>query len=139
MPHTLTVRATYADTDQMGMVYYGNYFTWFEMGRTELLRTAGLAYRAVEQQGVFLPVRESYCKYQKSVRYDDEIAVKTWLTAATSATIRFDYEISKENAVLATGYTVHFFMNLQGRPIKPPKNIMAVIKSVSERSLPHAG
>ena len=74
---TTRVRVRYADTDQMGVVYYANYLVWFEVGRTEWLRDAGWNYRDMEEAGISLPVIEAHCEYRQSARYDDEIEIRT--------------------------------------------------------------
>ena len=71
------VRVRYAETDQMGVVYYANYFVWFEVGRTDLLRDAGWSYREMELEGIALPVIEAHCEYRQSARYDDELEIRT--------------------------------------------------------------
>jgi acyl-CoA thioester hydrolase len=131
MSHSIQVRVTYADTDQMGLVYYGNYLTWFEMGRTELLRAAGLAYKTVEERGVYLPVLEACCRYHRSARYDDLLAITTRVGAQAGATLRFEYQISRGDEVLATGHTVHSYVNTAGRPIRPPRFITDSISQVT--------
>ena len=86
------MRVRYADTDQMGVVYYANYLVWFEIGRTEWLRDAGWNYRDMEETGVSLPVIEAHCEYRQPARYDDEIEIRTTATAMTPARLRFDYQ-----------------------------------------------
>jgi acyl-CoA thioester hydrolase len=83
----ITIRIAYADTDQMGVVYYGNYLTFFERGRTELLREIGLEYTKIEERGYYLPVIYAECKYVSSAKYDDLITVETSLTDITAASI----------------------------------------------------
>src|SRR5204863_4018597 len=75
--HRTHIRVRYAETDQMGVVYYANYFVWFEVARTDLLRTLGWTYREMEASGVMLPVIEAHCEYRRPARYDDEIEVRT--------------------------------------------------------------
>lgn len=116
------IRIIYADTDQMGVVYYSRYFELFERGRTELLRDLGAPYAEMEQSGIFLPVVEAHCRYRKGPRYDDLITVTSMITAVPRGTIRIDYVLSDENetVVYATGYTMHCFVNQQGRPVRAP-------------------
>jgi acyl-CoA thioester hydrolase len=125
----LKIRVSYADTDQMGIVYYARYFEYFEKGRTELLRQLGLPYSQMEQSGIKLPVISAYCEYKKGIKYDQIIIVKTSLSNPPTSRIRMDYEIldETENEILAKGYTTHSFVNSQGRPIKPPKNFVQLI------------
>ena len=86
------MRVRYADTDQMGVVYYANYLVWFEVGRTEWLRDAGWNYRDMEEAGVSLPVIEAHCEYRQPARYDDEIEIRTRATVLTPVRLRFDYQ-----------------------------------------------
>ena len=113
----LAVRATYRDTDQMGMVYYANYFVWFEQGRTEWLRAQGITYRRMEEMGIFLPVTYCQCRYLKPVRYDDLVTVSTRLENLTPATLVFYYEvrIEGEQNLLAEGTSKHAFMDKDGK------------------------
>jgi acyl-CoA thioester hydrolase len=136
MIHTMQVRVTYADTDQMGMVYYGNYLTWFEMGRTELLRATGLAYKAVEEQGVYLPVLEAFCRYRRSARYDDVLTIITRVTAQAGATLHFAYQINRGEEELASGYTKHTYVNTAGRPVRPPRFLTDSIGKIIEKEAP---
>ncbi|EOD00852.1 acyl-CoA thioesterase [Caldisalinibacter kiritimatiensis] len=119
MINETTIRARYAETDQMGIVYHANYFTWFEIGRTEFFRTFGLDYRELEEQGVLLPVIDVGCKYKISAKYDDEIIIKTKLIKVKGVRLEFNYEIyrKKDNILLAEGYTKHAFVDKELRPV----------------------
>src|SRR5512147_374627 len=90
---TARVRVRYAETDRMGVVYYANYLVWFEVGRTEWLRTTGWSYREMEQDGIALPVIEARCEYLQPARYDDEIEIRTRASALTAVRVRFDYDL----------------------------------------------
>ena len=85
------VRAIYRDTDQMGVVYYGNYYAWFETGRNEFIRSLGLSYKELEEQGIMLPVIESRCTYKVPARYDDLVLVRTGRSDITGARIDCAY------------------------------------------------
>ena len=124
----LELRVPYADTDQMGMVYYANYLVYFERGRTEWLRQRGLNYRDLESQGVYLPVIEANCTYISPARYDDLITIKTKLSEISFASIKFEYEIILNNKNLAKGSTKHPFVNKDFRPVKIPVEIKAVLE-----------
>ena len=91
--HRTTYRVIYGDTDNMGQVYYGNYFRWFEIGRSEMFRSLGLPYKSVEDQGIFLPVSETYCKYSSPAKYDDIIVIETSLDTSVKGGVKFDYKI----------------------------------------------
>lgn len=133
MYHSLPIRVAYADTDQMGMAYYANYLVWFERGRTELLREAGLIYADIEAQGTYLPVREAFCTYKQSARYDDVVTVVTWIPEAPRSVLTIEYEIKRGETLLAFGYTKHVFINMEGRPVKPPKEVLNRIIQIVER------
>lgn len=127
---TTRIRVIYADTDQMGVVYYGRYFEFFERGRTELLRDLGAPYVEMEQNGILLPVVEAHCQYKKGSHYDDIVVVRSMIAAVPRSTIRIDYELLDDNetAAYATGYTVHCFVNTQGRPVKAPRSFAELIQ-----------
>src|SRR5262245_25349962 len=90
---TTTVRVRYAETDRMGVVYYANYFVWFEVARTDWLRTTGWSYRDMESEGLFLPVLEAYCTYQQAARYDDDLEVRTAGILLSPVRVQFTYEV----------------------------------------------
>jgi len=120
----LTVR--YAETDMMGVVYHGSYVPWLEVGRTQLLKELGLPYRQLEESGFRLPVLEVSLKYLRPARYDDLVTVVTRLTERPLLRIRLEYEVRREEELLATGHSVHAFIDLQGRPVRPPAAVVAL-------------
>ncbi len=127
----IKIRVSYADTDQMGVVYYARYLEYFERGRNELFRELGLPYCELENQGIMLPAIEAHCEYKRGAKYDEVITVKTFLKKFQGVRIRMDYEIfDEENTPLVTGYTVHTFVNTQGKVMKPPKNFIKIVKEV---------
>ncbi len=128
------VRVRYAETDQMGVVYHGNYAQYFEMGRVEWLRKLGVSYKWMEENGVMLPVVSLTMNYKKPARYDDLLTVKTILKSQTSVKIEFDYEIYNEaNELLTTGYSMLVFVDMKtGRPILPPSYVSEKINSFLE-------
>jgi acyl-CoA thioester hydrolase len=107
------IRVRYAETDQMGVVYYANYLVWMEIGRVELCRACGFNYRDMERDdGIFLAVAESACRYRSPAKYDDEVVIKTWIEDASKRMITFHYEMRVEGGrVVATGSTRHVFLN----------------------------
>jgi acyl-CoA thioester hydrolase len=122
--HETRVRVRYAETDQMGVVYYANYLVWMEVGRTELCKASGFNYRDMERDdGIFLVVAEAHCRYSCPARYDDEVIVKSWIGEANHRTIRFEYELRRaaDDRVLATGYTRHLFASREMRRVTLPK------------------
>ncbi len=113
----------------MGVAYYANYLRWFEIGRTELLRTWGLPYREIESRGLLLPVAEAKCKYATPARYDQVLTIEAALDPEYKGGLKIDYRIlSQDEKVLhATGYTRHAFVNHEGRVVRPPKFIRELI------------
>ena len=128
------VRVRYAETDQMAVVYHGNYAQYFEMGRVEWLRNMGVSYKWMEENGVMLPVVSLSMNYKKPARYDDLLTVKTILKSQTSVKREFDYEIYNEaNELLTTGYSMLVFVDMKsGRPILPPSYVSEKINSFLE-------
>ena len=127
---SITVRVRYAETDKMGVVYHANYFTWFEIGRCELLRAIGRSYRDLEASGIGLPVIEEHCEYKSPARYDDELVVKTRGTLLSPARVGFDYEISRPSdaTINAVGRTVHAAVDATGRPCRLPDYIRELLQ-----------
>lgn len=124
-------RVRYGETDQMGVVYHGNYAQYFEMGRTGWLREMGFSYRAMEESGIMLPVISLSINYKKPARYDDLIKVKTTLVKLPTAKIEFDYEIVNEkNEILSTGNSVLVFVDVnKNRPTKCPDYILDKLRN----------
>ncbi|MBN1899571.1 MAG: acyl-CoA thioesterase [Spirochaetes bacterium] len=118
-------RVIYAETDQMGVVYYANYFIWFEAARSEFLRAIHLPYRALEKQGIFLPVVEAFAKYLSPAYYEDEITVGLWIKEIKSVSLMIGYHIKREadNTLLATGYTRHTILDKKGKIRKIPEEL----------------
>jgi acyl-CoA thioester hydrolase len=148
MPVTTEVRVRYAETDQMGVVYYANYLVWFEIGRVEVLRTLGLTYGQLEKEhDCILPVVEANCRYRSPARYDDRILIEAWPAVLRSFVIKFAYRIWRKPSdshpdsvptLLAEGETVHVICDSQmKKKTLPPhyadalRTIMAIEKSVS--------
>ncbi|SDL45529.1 acyl-CoA thioesterase [Kriegella aquimaris] len=131
--YEISFRVRYGETDQMGVVYHGNYPQYLEMGRVEWLRSLGISYREMEKSGVMLPVISLCVNYKKSALYDDLITVKTQLKKIPLVKIEFDYEISNEaGEILATANTVLAFIDMKtNRPIKCPDYILEKIKTIS--------
>ena len=122
---TSSVRVRYAETDKMGVVYYANYFVWFEVARTDLLRTLGWSYREMELSGVSLPVIEAHCEYVRPARYDDEIEIRTTGQMLSPVRMEFIYEVrlSTDATVAATGRTTHASVDNSGRPCRMPERV----------------
>jgi acyl-CoA thioester hydrolase len=119
-----TIRVRYAETDQMGVVYYGNYFTWFEIGRVELCRQLGFEYKRMESEDdSFIVVADAHCRYKQPARFDDILIVRTKVTESQRRTVRFGYEIVSQasGSVIATGDTLHVICDHLGRPKSLPE------------------
>jgi len=122
--HETRLRVRYAETDQMGVVYYANYLVWMEVGRAEYFRAAGGRYRDMEvDDGIRLAVVEAHCRYLRPARYDEEITVKTWIASANRRAVEFQYEISdaQSGRQLAAGQTKHMFLGPDMRTLRLPE------------------
>lgn len=119
------IRVRYAETDQMGFAYHGNYFAWFEVGRTDLLRSLGFTYKDLETEGVRLPVIEAHARFHRPARYDDILDVHTRLASCGGARVTFDYSVACEGteAPLATGSTSHAALDVAGKPRRLPEAV----------------
>lgn len=122
---TTRVRVRYAETDQMRVVYHANYFVWFEVGRTGLLRDMGWSYREMEAAGFGLPVIEARCAYHRPARYDDEIEIRTTGRLVSPVRLAFDYEAVRlaDDVVTASGQTMHAAIAPDGRPTRLPDRV----------------
>ena len=109
----------------MGVVYYANYFVWFEVGRSDLLRNEGWSYKDMEREGFSLPVVEAHCDYRQSAKYDDDIEIRTTGDLLSPVRVRFVYELVRpsDQAALAGGHTVHAVLDVNGRPKRLPDKI----------------
>ena len=120
--HKINIRVRYAETDQMGVVYHGNYAQYFEIGRVEWLRNQGISYKELEKNGVMLPVVSLSMNYKKPAYYDDELTVTTSLKYLGGAKIEFDYEITNQNGeLLTTANSILVFVDMETkRPTQVP-------------------
>ena len=119
-----TIRVRYVETDQMGVVYYGNYFTWFEVGRIEFCRQVGFEYKQMEiEDDSFIMVVEANCRYRRPARFDDLLTIRTRVTGSQRRTVRFAYEILNQASGerIATGETMHVICDHLGRPKSMPE------------------
>jgi acyl-CoA thioester hydrolase len=119
------VRVRYAETDKMGVVYYANYFVWFEVARADLLRSLGWTYREMEHAGVALPVIEAHCDYHRPARYDEEMEVRAKGRMLSPVRMEFTYEVVRrdDQMVSASGRTVHAALDPAGKPCRLPDRI----------------
>jgi acyl-CoA thioester hydrolase len=124
------IRVRYAETDQMGYVYYGNYAMYFEVARVEAMRSSGFSYKGMEDDGVMMPVLESNIRYLKPGKYDELLTVRTKIPEMPGVRIRFEYEVFNEQSELITeGWTTLAFLKKEShRPTRPPQNLLALLK-----------
>lgn len=122
----IEVRVRYSETDQMGIVYYANYFVWFEVGRVEWLRSRDISYKELEEKGILFPVVEAQCQYKYPAKYDDLLIIRTKIKERGRLRFSFEYEIFKKDdmKLMATGYTTHIAMNKEGKAIKLSNDII---------------
>lgn len=124
-----SLRVRYAETDKMGVVYHAHYVVWFEVGRTEYCRAAGLPYRAMEEAGLLILVTEAACRYRQPARYDDALTVRASMTELGSRGCAFAYEIVRgEDGVLCDGSTRHVFADLSGKPRRAPQEVLDALE-----------
>ncbi|MDD2716256.1 MAG: thioesterase family protein [Candidatus Wallbacteria bacterium] len=129
----ITTRIRYAEVDRMGFVYYANYLVFLEMGRTEWLRSKGLTYLQMEEQGIFLPVLDLSATYRKSAKYDDLIRILTDVSEFTHRKIRFQYRIFRSDELLMEASTLHLFMNASGRAVVLPDKMIRLFNPADEK------
>jgi acyl-CoA thioester hydrolase len=132
---TILQRVRYSETDGFGVVYYANYLVWFEVGRTAYLREVGLPYRELEARGLHFPVTDVECRLTSPARYDDEIAVTTWIEEIRSREVTFEYEIRCGATSLALGSTVHILVGRDGKARALP---VWLRKGLSDTLLAHS-
>ena len=127
--YTTQYRVCYADTDQMGVVYYANYFILFERARTELLRNNGLSYREIEEQGFMLPVLDAHAKYHRPARYDDLLDITARIVDFNGLKLTTACEVKRDGELLVEGDVTLVFLNAKtGRPSSPPENIRRIFE-----------
>ena len=126
-------RVRYAETDKMGVAYHGNYFDWFEMGRTEYCRQSGKSYKEWEAEGIMLPVVEAYCRYKSSLYYDDEIEIETTITKLSRVSVEFSYKIFNKSTghLAAEGYTKHAFVSSDGKLLKKGCPLQQMLQEIT--------
>lgn len=124
------IRVRYAETDKMGFVYYGNYAAYYEVARVESLRSLGITYKSMEENGIILPVLENFSKYILPAQYDDLITILVLLKEKPGTRIRFEYECyNQDKKLINLGYTVLVFVDMKtGRPVESPAYINEVLK-----------
>ncbi|TZF83687.1 acyl-CoA thioesterase [Pedobacter sp. BS3] len=128
--HETKIRVRYGETDQMGYMYYGNYASFYEVGRVEMLRSLGLTYKGMEASGIMLPVLELRCKYIKPAFYDEEIRVKIILEKLPGIRIHFTYELyNEQDELINIGETTLVFVDMKkNKPCNPPEDFIEKLK-----------
>ncbi|MGD0829427.1 MAG: thioesterase family protein [Terracidiphilus sp.] len=141
MSVTSELRVRYAETDQMGVVYYANYLVWFEIGRVEVLRTLGLTYSQLEKEhDCILPVVEANCRYRSPARYDEQILIEAWPAILRGSVIKFAYRIfrkagqEEEQKLLAEGETVHVICDSQMQKKTLPPHYADALRTIVEKN-----
>ena len=130
----LQLRVRYSETDQMGTFYNSRALEWFECGRTELMRRKlGMSYAALEAKGVFLPLVEAHLEFQGGARYDDLLSVASTVEVSGRAKLRFEVQINhgESGKPVVRGYTVHAFVDSDGKPIRPPAWFMEMLEKAA--------
>jgi acyl-CoA thioester hydrolase len=132
--HEVQVRVRYSETDQMGVVYHGNYLPYFEIGRVEWLRDKGVSYKWMEENGIALPIVSLSLNYKKPARYDELLTIKTKFKSQTSVKIEFACEIwNEQSELLTTAYFLLVFVDMKtGRPMAPPNYIIDILKVIED-------
>jgi acyl-CoA thioester hydrolase len=118
--HDLEIRVRYQETDAMGVLHHANYLTYFEMGRTELLRSAGFDYRKIEADGTFMVIVDIACRYRRPARYDDVLRLRTTLKRVTAAKIQHEYQLYRGDELLAEGHSTLACVDRQGQLQRVP-------------------
>ena len=129
--HQIQVRVRYSETDQMSVVYHGNYVPYFELGRVEWLRNKGISYKSLEESGIALPIVSMTINYKKPARYDDLLTVITKFKSQSSVKVEFDCEIwGEEKELLTTAHFLLVFVDINvGKNIKPPQYLLDIMTS----------
>ena len=138
LTHETRIRVRYGEVDRMGVVYHAHYIVYFEMGRTELLRSLGATYREVEEAGTLLFVIETGAKYLAPARYDDVLTVRTTLESIRGVRLRFSYEVLRDDRCLATGFTVLAACDESGRPRRIPERLATLMERRAAGAAPTA-
>jgi acyl-CoA thioester hydrolase len=136
--HSVRLRARFAETDAMRVVHHTAYFNWFEVARTELLRSTGLPYTEIQKRGFGIPLVEAFANYKAPARYDDEVEVRIRVGRIGRSSLRLDYEVVKlpGGGLLCIGHTVHVLVGGDGKPVKIPDELRSRLSSSSRPPSP---
>jgi len=131
---TTALRVRYAETDMMGFTYHGNYFTWFEVGRVNMMDELGLPYRDLEKRGYRLPVLEAHANFLRPTFFDDRLELLVTVRERPGARLRIDYELRRGSELCMTGHTTHAFVNHAGEPVRPPADVLEKMRNFFEKA-----
>ena len=126
----IDIRVRYAETDMMGFAHHGNYAAWFELARVRMMDEFGYPYREMESDGFHLPVLEMHTRFQRPVTFDDTVTVEATLREKPSARVRIEYRVLRADREVARGFTLHAFINAEGRPLRPPRRFIQGMEAV---------
>ncbi|MEN8663237.1 MAG: acyl-CoA thioesterase [Lentimonas sp.] len=130
MIHTISkIRVRYAETDRMDVVYHSNYLIWFETARILMLDEIGIPYTEIEKRGLLLPVLTASAAYKSPARFDDRLDVHLYMRTKPRARMRFEYEVKRGDTLLCNGETTHGFMDLNGKGMRPPTDLVKKIEA----------
>lgn len=127
MEHVTTTRVRFNETDTQGIAHHANYLIWFELGRTEYMRSRGLPYSECERRGYRLVVVETGCRYRAHAKYDDVVSIRTRVAALMHASIRFEYVLEIEGRLVAEGFTLLASVDKTGWPTRLPKELAGIL------------
>jgi len=135
LEYVCNIRVRYAETDTMGFVYNGNYLTYFEVARTELMRNYGMPYSVLEKQGFNLPLIDAYVKYIAPAHYDEVLDIKGKISWSGEPKLKFDYEVYVNDKLISEGYTRHAFLSKKtGTPVRPPEIFKESMKKAGKKN-----
>jgi acyl-CoA thioester hydrolase len=129
---SVEIRVRYAESDQMGIAYYSNYFVWFESARTELFRENGIPYSEMEKEGFFLPASECCCSYSAPARYDELLEVQCRISEVRTRAVRFRYHVVRDGTTIAKGHSIHVCTDKEARPRVIPPEIRKILGKIAE-------
>ena len=127
MSYVTYIRVRYSETDKFGVVYFGRYFTYFEVARAEMFRSRGKSYRELEESGMFFVVAEACCKYVKPAHYDDLLRIETSIERIGSKSIVFRHQIYRDSELIAEGREVLVSVDKSGKPVPIPSEIYRLL------------
>ena len=130
---SVEVRVRYGETDKMGIVYHANYLTWFEIARIELLDSIGCSYKSLEETDFFLPVLSCRVDFRRPAHFDDRLRIVVRIDESSSVRIKADYEVFRDDDLLATGQTTHAFVSGEGKVVRPPASFLERVRQSVEK------